>query len=75
MSARKAQKPTDYVQLGSFRMHEKLRQQLASEAKKNRVSLNKEMNDRLEQSFRTGAIRSIEDLASSLAKRYRKLAA
>jgi hypothetical protein len=65
-------KPSDDVQVG-LRIKERMRQRLIREAEKNQVSINREINDRIEQSFEAGAMRSIDDVAANLVNAYRKV--
>ncbi len=65
-------KTTDTVQIG-LRIREAVRQRVAREAKKNQVSINREMARRIEQSFEIGAIKSIEDVAADLASTWARV--
>ncbi len=64
---RLAEKPGDIVQ-PNLQIREELRQRLEREARKNQLSLNKEMIRRLEASFEADAMKSIEQIAAELQK-------
>jgi hypothetical protein len=59
-------KPVDPVQV-NLRIKEGLRRQLEREALKHRVSLNKEMQMRLEDSFTREGVRGLDDIAADMA--------
>jgi hypothetical protein len=65
-------KPSDNVQVG-LRLREGLRQRLIREAKKNQIPLNREMSQRLEASFKIGAIKSIEEVAADLVSTWGRI--
>jgi hypothetical protein len=59
----------------SVRIEPPIRAKLEAEATRDRLTLNAALNRRLEASFRAGKIKTIEDIADGLAKRYQKLVA
>jgi hypothetical protein len=61
-----ARKPAETVQV-NLRIKEGMRRQLEREAHAHRVSLNKEMLLRLEDSFEKTAKRDLDDIASNMA--------
>jgi hypothetical protein len=69
-----SRKPTDTVQAG-LRIRESLRRQLEKESEKHRVSINKEMAMRLEDSFKADAVKSIEIIATDLKSIHDRISA
>ena len=69
-----SRKPTDFVQTG-LRIRELLRRKLEKEAEKHRVSINKEMTMRVEDSFEKAAAMSLEESASFLRNQVERLEA
>ena len=64
-----ARKPSDIVQ-PNLRIREELRRRLETEAKKRGVSLNAEMNHRLEQSFDYDARVVLDGVAKDMAAQW-----
>jgi hypothetical protein len=61
-----ARKPTDLVQTG-LRMREDLRRRVMAEAKKKNIPFNRELHLRIEASFETSSLRTLEEITTDLA--------
>lgn len=72
MSRRKATKPADRVSF-HWQTREYLPSELARSAKENGVTMNIELNRRLEASLRSDALRTIDAVAADLSKTWARV--